>query len=224
MNYKKVDYKERSTAAKAKILKNFDIFLKSGGFPEFIEYGDVEYLKRIYEDVLYKDLIARFKIREIKQFKHLSNFLLSNFTREINYNKLKNILDFKSVTSVKNYVDFIEQSYLIFELYKYDYSLKKQYVSNKKVYAIDNGLRNNTVFSFFDDNGKLLENLVFVELKRRGYDIFYFRNKNECDFLINEKSKITQALQVTHMLNDNNIRREKLGLIEAMDEFQLKEG
>lgn len=224
LNYKKVDYKASGSSAKAKILKAFDIFLKNGGFPEFIEYGDVEYLKRIYEDVLYKDLIARFKIREIKQFKHLSNFMLSNFTKEISYNKLKNILDFKSVTSVKNYVDFIEQSYLIFELYKYDYSLKKQYVSNKKVYAIDNGLRNNTVFSFFDDNGKLLENLVFIELKRRGYDIFYFKNKNECDFLINEKSKITGALQVTCMLNNNNIHREKAGLIETMEKFKLKEG
>ncbi|MFH0854267.1 MAG: ATP-binding protein [bacterium] len=224
LNYKKVDYTVRGSSAKAKILGSFDVFLKNGGFPEFIEYGDAEYLKRIYEDLLYKDLIARFKIREIKQFKHLSNFLLANFTKEISYNKLKNILDFKSVTSVKNYVDFIEQSYLIFELYKYDYSLKKQYVSNKKVYAIDNGLRNNTVFSFFDDNGKSLENLVFIELRRRGYDIFYFKNKNECDFLINEKNKITQTLQVAHMLNDDNIRREKSGLIEAMEEFHLKEG
>lgn len=224
LDYKNINYQGKGTAIKAKVLKNFDIFLKNGGFPEFIEYGDSEYLKRIYEDVLYKDLIARFNIREIKSFKQLANFLFTNFTREISYNGLKNTLGFKSVTSVKDYVDFIEQSYLIFELYKYDYSLKKQYVSDKKSYVIDNGLRNSIAFSFSDDNGKLLENLVFIELKRRGYEIYYYKNNNECDFIIREKGKITQVLQITAILNENNAEREKAGLIEAMGAFKLKDG
>lgn len=224
LDYKKVKYKEKGTDVKVEILKNFDIFLKNGGFPEFIEYEDNEYLKRIYEDVLYKDLIARFGIREIKSFKQLSNFLFANFTREISYNGLKNVLGFKSVNSVKDYINFIEQSYLIFELYKYDYSLKKQYVSDKKVYVIDNGLRNNISFSFSDDNGKLLENLVFIELKRRGYNIFYFKNKKECDFIINEKNKIIKAIQTTYVFNDINKEREIDGVMEAMEMFELKEG
>ncbi|MFH0856346.1 MAG: ATP-binding protein [bacterium] len=224
LDYKDINYQEKGTAIKAQVLKNFDIFLKNGGFPEFIEHGDSEYLKRIYEDVLYKDLIARFNIREIKSFKQLANFLFTNFTREISYNGLKNTLGFKSVTSVKDYVDFIEQSYLIFELYKYDCSLKKQYVSDKKSYVIDNGLRNFIAFSFLDDNGKLLENLVFIELKRRGYEFYYYKNNNECDFIIREKGKITQVLQITAILNENNAEREKAGLIDAMGAFKLKDG
>lgn len=222
--YKKINYHTKGTKIKIAILKNFDIFLQNGGFPEFSEYGDSEYLKRIYDDILYKDLIARFNIREIKAFKQLANFLFTNFTGEISYNSLKNTLGFKSATSVKDYVEFIEQSFLIFELYKYDYSLKKQYVSDKKAYVIDNGLRGNIAFSFSDDFGKLLENLVFIELKRRGNNIFYFKNKNECDFIVQEKNKITKAIQVVYDLNNINNKRETKGILEAMKMFKLKEG
>ena len=224
LNFKKIDYRKKDTGSKVKVLKSFDYYLKNGGFPEFVRYKDSEFLKRIYEDVLYKDLLIRFNIREVKAFKQLADFLFANFTKEISYNSLKNTLGFKSVTSVKNYIEFIQESFLVFELYKYDYSLKKQYVSDKKIYIIDNGIRKVIAFSFSADSGKLLENLVFLELKRRGQEVYYFKDKKECDFAVREKNKIKIVMQVTDNLNDGNRERELSGLLAAMEKFKLKEG
>ncbi len=225
LRFNGISYEKKTSAAKARTLKYFEIYLKQGGFPEFLKYGDEELLKRIYDDILYKDLLVRFKVKEVKAFKQLASFLFTNFTKEISYNSLKNTLGFKSVTSVKNYVEFMRESFLLFELFKYDYSLKKQFVSDKKIYTIDNGLRNTVSFYFSEDLGKMLENLVFIELKRRGKEIYYFKGKRECDFLIKEKSKIVEALQVSKdMQTGANESREFEGLIEAMKKFDLKSG
>lgn len=224
LNCKKYNFQDKTSENKAKILKLFGNYLKNGGFPEFLKYKDREYIARIYEDVLYRDLLTRFQIREVKSFKQLANFLFSNFTKEASYNSLKNILGFKSAMSVKNYIEFMENSYLIFELYKYDFSLKKQYVSEKKIYVIDNGMRNTVAFYFSKDLSKLLENLVFIELKRRNQEIYYFKDKKECDFIIKEKNKINSVIQVTKELNKNNQIREINGLLEAMKQFKLKNG
>jgi predicted AAA+ superfamily ATPase len=225
LQFNKIDYKKRTSANQAKVFKQFKKYLEEGGFPEYLEFDDPEYLKRVYDDILYKDLLVRFKIKEVKAFKQLAAFLFTNFTKEISYNSLKKTLGFKSTTSVKNYVEFMQESFLIFELYKYDFSLKKQFVSDKKIFAIDNGLRNIVSFYFSKDSGRLLENLVFIELKRQGKEVYYYKNKGECDFLVKEKSKIVSVVQVSKYIEKGlNERRELGGLIEAMKKFELKEG
>ena len=216
--------KWKTTDRLAKLLKLTDEYVENGGFPEYVIFGDVDYLKRIFEDILYKDLIVRFKIREIKSFRELANFLFTNFTSEISYNSLQRALNFKSVVSVKNYISHLQESYLLHELYKYDYSLKKQIVYNKKIYSVDNGLRNQVSFRFSEDSGKLLENTVFLQLKRSGKEVYYYKNKRECDFLIKQKTKIVEAIQVTDVLSAANRERELNGLIAAMESFNLKKG
>ena len=111
----------KTTDRLAKLLKLTDEYVENGGFPEYVIFRDVDYLKRIFEDILYKDLIVRFKIREIKSFRELANYLFTNFTSEISYNSLQRALNFKSVVSVKNYIGHLQESYLLHELYKYDY-------------------------------------------------------------------------------------------------------
>jgi len=216
--------KWKTTDRLAKLLRLTDEYVENGGFPEYVIFGDVDYLKRIFEDILYKDLIVRFKIREIKSFRELANFLFTNFTSEISYNSLQRALNFKSVVSVKNYIGHLQESYLLHELYKYDYSLKKQIIYNKKIYSIDNGLRNQVSFRFSEDSGKLLENTVFLQLKRSGKEVYYYKNKRECDFLIKQKTKIVEAIQVTDVLSAANRERELNGLIAAMESFNLKKG
>lgn len=208
----------------SRILAAFDQYLRAGGFPEFLQSGDQEHLKRIYEDILYKDILVRYGIRDTKSFRELANFTFSNFCQEFSYNGIKNILGFKNLATVKNYIGYLAESYLIFEIYKYDYSLKKQYVSDKKIYAIDNGLRNAIAFLISPDDGRLLENLIFLELKRRNQEVYYYKGKNECDFVIKDKNKITQAIQVCFQIDQNNRKRELAGLQGAMEEFDLKEG
>lgn len=225
LRFNKVDYDQITSKKEAKILKNFDSYLEGGGFPEYVKNKKNESLEKIFEDIIYRDLLTRFRIREIKNFKLLINYLFTNFTGETNYNSLKNLLDFKSATTVKNYIEFMQESYMVFELFKYDYSLKKQYVSNKKIYVIDNGIRNAVAFSFTKDSGKLLENMIFLELTRREKDIFYYKGKKECDFLIRKGLRISEAIQVSQSLdNPETVKRELDGLLEAMEKFKLKKG
>ncbi len=224
LRFKNQDWQNLYSQKIARITALFEQYLENGGFPEFLKSQDTEYLKRTYEDILYKDILVRFNVREVKSFRELANFLFSNFTKEASYNNLKKILDFKSVMSVRNYIHYLQESYLAFELLKYDFSLKKQYVSNKKIYVVDNGLRNTVAFSVSSDSGRLLENLVFLELKRRAQEIYYFKDKNECDFIIKEKNKITQAIQVCFQIDQNNRERELAGLREAMKKFDLQKG
>ncbi|MCK4664100.1 MAG: ATP-binding protein [Bacteroidales bacterium] len=221
LDWYSVDYTKPTTENKARLLYYFDRYLYEGGFPEMIKYEDNEFLKRIYEDIIYKDLIVRHKIRNLKAFKNLSLYLFTNFAKELSYNSLKNILNIKSTNSIKDYVSFLEESYLIFELYKYDYSLKKQYISNKKIYVIDNGVQKTISFSFSNDKGRLLENLVFVELKRRGKEIYFFKSKNnkEVDFLYYENKQF-YLIQVSYSLSDYKTKqREITGLLEANKEL-----
>ena len=213
-----------TSATKSKILKLFDEYLLHGGFPEYIKYKDSEYLKRTYEDIIYRDIITRFGIKKVKSFRELTSYIFTNFTKEASYNTLKNILGIKTTMSVRNYVGFLEESYLVFELFKYDYSLKKQYISDKKLYVIDNGMRNATAFYFSADRGRLLENLVYIELKRREKKLYYFKDKSECDFLIQEKNNIVQAIQVTQKIDQTNEKREFKGLINAFERLNIKNG
>lgn len=212
-----IDWTKKGSAVRAEVLRAFDEYARTGGFPEFVKYRDEEFLKRIYDDILYRDLLTRFRIREVKAFKQLANFLFANIAKEASYNAIKNALGFKSVMSVKNYMEFMEESFLFFEMRKYDPSLKKQFVSNKKIYGIDNGMRNTVAFYSSEDEGRLLENLVFIELKRRGFDPFYFKGKRECDFILKEKNTIKEAIQVAAALNKQNSEREIEGLFEASE-------
>jgi predicted AAA+ superfamily ATPase len=218
-----IDHNDKTTSNIASINKLFDQYLEKGGFPEYCISDEDEYLKRIYEDVLYRDLIVRFGIKNIKGFKNLSQYLFTNFTKETNYNTLAGLLGFSSTTSVRDYISFLSESYMLFELYRYDLSLKKQYSSNKKIYAIDNGLRNKVSFRLGSDLGQLLENTIFIELKRRGVDVWYYKTKNnlEVDFLwFNNEPEL---LQICYDLSSpSTFKREVIALETAMTDFNVQ--
>ncbi len=222
LNYKKINYKNLTSNNKANIFSLFDDYIEKGGFPEYIKYNDDEFLKRVYDDIIYKDLIVRFGIRNIKQFKNLSQYLFTNLTGELSYNSLKNTLQIKSSNTVQEYINYLEECWLIFEIYKYDFSLKKQFISSKKIYNIDTGIRNKIAFRFSNDLGKLLENIVFIELKRRQKEIYFFKSKNnkEIDFLYYEKGYYN-LIQVTFSIDDFNTKKRELNaFIDANKELQ----
>ncbi len=213
-----------TTAQQGAVQGAFDEYLSIGGFPEMVASRDNEVLLQLYEDVLYKDLIIRFKIRDVKLFRQLAQFLFTNIATEISYHGLSKLLSAKSAVSIKRYVSFLAEAYLIGEVYKYDWSLKKQFVSNKKVYAIDTGMRSRVAFTFSEDTGRLLENIVYLELRRRGKEIFYFKDTRECDFVIREKNRVVEALQVTRTLDPKNEKREIEGLLQALRYCRTKIG
>ena len=199
-------------------------YLGKGGFPEFLIYGKTEILRELLSDILYRDIVARHGIRQIKQLQEMALYLLTNVGKEFSYNNLKSMFGFGSVNTPISFISYMEDSYLIFTVPKFDYSLRKQLVNEKKVYSIDNGLSIANSASFTSDKGRMLENAVFVALRRSYKEIYYFRKKGECDFLVKRTGKIIKAIQVTYDLNEDNKRRELDGLAEAMKEFSLNEG
>ena len=166
----------------------------------------------------------RYGLRDAKVVKDLAIYLLSNAGKEFSFNKLKKLFNFGSTNTVISYVSFYEESYLLFTVSKFDFSFKKQLVNPKKVYSIDIGLSRANSVSFSKDSGRVLENLVFLYLRRMYKDIFFFKGDNECDFLIREKGKVSQAIQVCYKLSEDNKEREINGLKEAMSKFGLVKG
>jgi len=142
----------------------------------------------------------------------------------ISHGSLSKVFDV-SINTIKEYISFLESAYLFFRLNKFSYSYKKQFKTSSKIYSIDNGLINLVSFKFSENKGRLFENLVFLELKRNNKEIYYHKIKKECDFIIKKNLKITNAIQVSISLDLlKNKKREYEGLIEALNEYNLKEG
>ncbi len=224
--YKKVEVKKNhNTKEKVKIRKHLTKYMKQGGFPEIVVGGNADELRQLYQDVLIKDLLVRFKIRETRAFREVALFLLSNISTPISFNNLQKILGVKSVTSVKNYIDFFEEAYLFYALFKFDYSVRKQIINDRKIYCVDTGIVDAIAFRFSENVGRVMENIVFIQLKRENKDVFYHKEKNECDFIVRHGSKVVEAIQVTKELSvAQNKSREIEGLLEAMERFGLKKG
>ena len=205
-------------------ITSFGKFNELGGFPEYLEKKEITILQELLKDVVMRDVAVRFGIRNSNLLKKLAIYLISNVGKEFSYNSLKKMFSVASVQSVIDYISFFEDSYLIFTISKFSYSFKKQQVNPKKVYSIDNGLSSSNSISFSKDQGRMLENQVFLQLRRRYNEIYYYREKHECDFLYKEKGKIKGAIQVCYLLNDENFEREVSGLVEALEKVNLKSG
>ncbi|MEI6141763.1 MAG: ATP-binding protein, partial [Mariniphaga sp.] len=197
------------------------LYLKDGGFPEYQKQKNPEILTSLLDDILVRDIAVRYNIRDIKTLQRLTLFLLSNVGNRVTGNKLKTTFGISSTTTILEYFSHLENSCLLAFVPMFDYSLKKQNNNPKKVYAIDTGLVEINTPNFTKDAGHKLENLVFLALRQRSKEIYYFSGTGECDFLILEKGVISSAVQVCLELNNDNLQRELSGLFEAMQMFNL---
>lgn len=204
--------------------KSYEDFLSKGGFPEFLKSNNSAVLNELLNDVIMRDIVNRFSIRNSSLLKKMAIYLISNVGKEFSFNSLKKMFQIKSVQTVVDYISYFEDSYILFTIPKFSYSYKQQQVAAKKIYSIDNGLSYVNSVSFSKDNGRMLENTVFLHLRKKFPEIFYFKENGECDFVVKEKGKIKQAIQVCYDLNDENKEREINGLVKAMTKFNLKEG
>jgi len=204
--------------------ESYNEYLTRGGFPEYLRFSRSEILQELLNDIIMRDIVVRHKLRSSKAIKEIALYLISNIGVEFSYNSLAKTFSLGSTNSAISYVSYLEDSYLLFTVPKFSYSLKKQSVNPKKVYVIDNGLADVNSVSFSANRGRMLENAVFLDLRRDGKNIFYFKGDKECDFLVKEENKITQAIQVCYNLTEENKNRELDGLIEALEAFDLPEG
>jgi predicted AAA+ superfamily ATPase len=205
-------------------LDTFREYMEKGGFPEYLKYKKPEILRELFKDIISRDIIVRHKLRHEKVVKEIAAYFLTNIGKEFSYNNLAKTFELGSPNSLISFVSYFEDSYLIFTINRFDYSLKKQQVSQKKAYCIDPGFLKANSLSFSSDYGRILENIVFLNLRRKNNQLFYFKKKYECDFLVKEKEKITGAYQVCYKMDSDNKDREINGLVEAMDELKLKNG
>ncbi len=203
---------------------NFQRYLAEGGFPEYIKHNNNEILQHIFKDVIMRDIVARYNLRNTKTIRELALYLLTNTSKEFTYNQLRKTFDTGSTNTIISYISYYEDSYLLFTIPQFNYSYKKQLKKAKKAYMIDTGIIKANSVSFSEDKGRMLENSVFLNLRRKYKDIYYYKGEYECDFLIKEKGKITQAYQVCYELNEENKKREINGLKEAMEKLKIKKG
>lgn len=206
--------------------REFEHYLNNGGFPKTLAYADrqVKELLVSYKDsILLKDIVARYKLKEFGKLEEISAFLLSNSGIMQSMNKIKNSFHI-SYDMARNYVEYLAKAYMLFEVNKFDYSLKKQSVNDKKYYSIDLGLSNIMRVPNLQHRGADLETVVYLELLRRGYKVYYYKTSQglECDFVIEKNSKIEALIQVSVSLKNEKTKKRELQVFDkAIQELQL---
>lgn len=209
-------------ALKSESLLNY---LENGGFPEFIKTGKIDILKQLQSDILFRDISARYNIRDTISLRQLFVYILSNSSQLFSPSKLTGVTETKSPTTILEYISYFESAYLVNLLPCFSWSVKAQSLAPKKAYVIDTGLIKSGAISFSKNYGALLENFVYNNIRLKYNDIYYFKSKNgkECDFIIKSQDKTT-CIQVCWELNSDNQDREINGLLEAMIFFDLDFG
>lgn len=214
-----------TTTGRATMVKSFVKYMECGGFPKFLQDGSVSYLTSLYESIIYRDILTRNGLTNEKEMQELMFYLASNATKRVTYSSLGKVVGIQHPDTIKNYLEYIQQTYLISQLFRYDPSVKKQMMSPKKIYFVDNAIIKRIGFNATENNGVFLENLVFIELKRRGWDVYYYADKKECDFIVRKGLHISDAYQVTLKMDSLQTReREIAGVREAMQAYSLSKG
>lgn len=199
-------------------------YMNDGGFPEYLKTNDTEQLYALFNDILYRDIVTRNGIKDSKSIYRLALYLFSNIGNRITATKLKQPLSIGATSTIMSWFSFLEMSYLVSFVPMYSTSTKAQLVNPRKVYAIDLGMVKCVSTNLTEDLGRKLENMIFLNLRTKYKEIFYFDMKGECDFICLKNNKIAECIQVCYELNPDNLDREILGLTKALNHFNLVKG
>lgn len=221
---KKYQLDRLTPTSKSLLLKDFNAYFETGGFPLVVKENDTELINAYFQDIFYRDIIARYRLSQVDEIKQIGLYFASNIGKLFSYSTLQKISGVKSLSSIKDYLFYYQESYLYFYLKKFDYAVKKQIMNPKKVYTIDPAFIHRLGFNFSENKGRILENIVYLELLRRGKEVYYHSGKKECDFVVKEGLDIVDAVQVAYQLDKTNYEREYEGLREAMNTYHLQSG
>ena len=228
LKWNKLDIHAISEEDNTEVWALIDDYLRNGGYPEVVNSRPLvrNYLDTLFDSIVWKDVVKRHNIRNTTELNNMAMYLVSNFCNPISANELTINLGISSVNTTRRYMDYLHEPYLFYYLSRYNNKLKLMQKAPRKVYVVDNGFVQAKAFSLSDNLGLLLENQVFVELIRRGYDteksIFYFRSRNdkEVDFVIREENHVKALIQVCYdMSNEKTEKREVGSLIECAGEL-----
>ncbi len=214
-----------TTEKKEKLLT----YAQYGGFPEPVvkKMDFADYIARLFDAVVYKDIVSRYKIRRIKTLQEAARILFANIAKEFSYTSLKNSVQQTSVITLQQYVSYLEEAYVFFGVPRFSFKVKEHERSNKKIYCFDNGFIFAKAFKASPDWGRLFENLAAIELKKAEIDgkldFYYWKNPQheEVDFVIKGGTKIIQLIQVCYDVSDSETKKREIrALIKAKQELK----
>ena len=230
-DWNKLDLSKLNHEQQADASALMDDYLRNGGYPEVVASRQLTrtYLDTLFDSIVWKDVAKRHSVRNVTDLNDLALYLVSNFCNPVSANELTEELGFSSVNTTKKFMDYLHEPYLFYYLPRYNNKLKLMKKAPRKVYVVDNGFVAAKAFSLSDNLGRLLENQVFVELLRQGYDtdktMFYYRSRNdkEVDFVLRKGTHIEQLVQVCYdMSNAKTEKREVDSLIECAVELNCR--
>lgn len=206
---------------RAKLMLQTEDYMHYGGYPEIVNNREIteSYLSSLFDSIILKDVAKRYNIRKTAELYRMATYLVSMFSNPVTYSSLKDDLGFSSKSTVQKFCNYLQQTFLFFFLPRYNSKLKLMQKSPQKVYVVDNGFMASNAFQTSENKGRLLENLVFLELIRRknkvGDNVFYYRSRNdrETDFVIREKFQITQLIQVCYDLSNKKTEKREIDAV-----------
>jgi len=215
----------------SEIKERLNSYLELGGYPEplvkNLNYKD--YLSTLLDSIIYKDIVKRFKIRSAQGIEDLSSYLISNIAKDYSYNTLIKVTKCKSVHTVEKYLNYLEESFVLFKLNRFSFKVKEQICSPKKIYCFDNGFIDAKAFKISRDVGRIYENTVAIKLKKAefagGISIFYWKNQQqqEVDFVVKKNTKVKQLIQVCYDITNLAVKKREIrALILASRELKCR--
>lgn len=203
------------TERKAALKRHFEVYLSGGGLPG--TFGLVNwksYLRELFDKIITRDIVDRYKIRNILDLKEIGLYALSNYSSRITYHKIRNVFDIKSVNTVKSYLDHLEEAYLTFQLKPFSFKTKELIKLPRKIYAMDNGLISAVVPKITLDYGRMMENMVFTQLRRLGEEIYCYAGQGcEVDFVLREGAGIRKLVQVCYSMSNKDTAKREIGAL-----------
>ena len=228
-DWNKLDLHSLKTEQETDAIVLADDYMRNGGYPEVVASRQLtrSYLDTLFDSIVWKDVAKRHKVRNVTDLNDLAMYLVTNFCNPLSANELTEALGLSSVNTTKKFMDYLHEPYLFYYLPRYNNKLKLMKKAPRKVYVVDNGFVAAKAFSLSDNLGRLLENQVFIELIRRGYDadktLFYYRSRNdkEVDFVLRKETRIERLVQVCYdMSSAKTEKREVDSLIECAGELK----
>jgi len=234
LRFREFKYKKTTsyTAKKGKLMRLFDEYLLYGGYPEIIKRENKidkkEIVNSYFDTTFYKDVVERHQIKNTEMVELLMSYLIDINSGIFSVSSFEKSLMNKGIRvskkTISQYLKHLEEAFFVFAIEKFSYSKRVRIQNPKKVYLSDNIFHTLLSTTLTRNKGKLLESLAMQEFKRRGFDVFYFKKRKECDFILQRERKLAGAVQVTYELNDKNRKREIEGLVEAMEGLNIKKG
>lgn len=214
------------TETRALIRKTLEEYLAVGGFPEAIRLESAgEYLRNLFDKIITRDIVERHGVKYVRDLKEMSLLAVSYFGAKASYHRIRKIFEVKSVHTIKNYMDYLEQSYMVFQLPPFSFKHTEMARAARKLYCIDTGMINAIVPRVTVDRGRLLENAVYLQLKRMGKEVYFYSQADfEIDFIVRSGLRVAQLIQVCFSMADAETRKRELkSLAKASVRFDCRD-